>query len=163
MCSATTERPDTLTRLEAAYGGPSQTGFGSAVFNETLADVNDLTLAAIESYRTFLGLLWRNYGEAAWMGSWRAVHVREPGARPDIVAELRGIADPDTRQSVPMILDHVEGAETARGALSAVFDDQAVTELRVFNLGDGEALSGLLVAGRRGDSGESAVLVFLMD
>ena len=54
-------------------------------------------------------------------------------------------------------------AEAARAALSAAFDDPKVSELRVFNLGDGEAMSGLLVAGRRGASGESTFLVFLMD
>ena len=62
-----------------------------------------------------------------------------------------------------MILDSIEGAETARAALSAAFDDPAVSELRAFNLGDGEAMSGLLVAGRRGASGEATFLVFLMD
>jgi hypothetical protein len=62
-----------------------------------------------------------------------------------------------------MILDHLEGAEAARTALSNAFDEPTVTELRVFNLGDGEAMSGLLVAGRRGASGEATFLVFLMD
>jgi hypothetical protein len=57
----------------------------------------------------------------------------------------------------------VENAEAARAALSAAFDDPAVTELRAFNLGDGGAMSGLLVAGRRAPGGESAFLVFLMD
>jgi hypothetical protein len=37
-----------------------------------------------------------------------------------------------------------------------------VAELRVFNLGDGEAMSGLLVAGRRA-SGDATFLAFLMD
>lgn len=50
-----------------------------------------------------------------------------------------------------------------RSALSAAYDDPAVTELCVFNLGDGEAMSGLLIAGRRGASGESTYLVFLLD
>ena len=62
-----------------------------------------------------------------------------------------------------MILDSVEEAETARAALSVAFDDPSVTELRAFNLGDGGAMSGLLVAGRRGASGETTFLVFLMD
>lgn len=163
MNSVTPAFPDSVARLEAAYGGPSQAGFGSAVFHETLTDDDDLTQAALSTYRTFVGPLWGRYGEAAWMGPWRTVHTREPGARPDIEAELRGIADRDARQSVPMLLDDIEGAEAARAALSAVFDDPAVTELRVFNLGDGAAMSGLLVAGRRGAGGETAYLVVLMD
>ena len=159
----TNGQPDYLVQLEAAFGGPSQQGFGSAVFFETLADTDDLTQASLSKYQTFVGKLWERYGEQAWMGPWRAVYARKAGATPNIVAELRAIADPDTRQSVPMLLDDIDGAEAARVALSAVFDDPAVTELRIFNLGDGEAMSGLLIAGRRGASGETTFLVFLMD
>jgi hypothetical protein len=97
------------------------------------------------------------------MGAWREVYSRGEGTHHDIVSELRGIADPDTRNSVPMILEVVEDAAAARAALSAAFDAPQVTELRVFNLGDGGAMSGLLVAGRREPAGETVVLVFLMD
>ena len=152
-----------LTQLQVAYGGPSQQGFGSAVFYETLASGGDLAEVALSTYRRFVGRLWERYGEAAWMGPWREVYARPPGASREIVAELRGIADRDARLSVPMILDDIAGADAARAALSAAFDDPAVTELRVFNLGDGAAMSGLLLAGRRGASGESTFLVFLMD
>ena len=62
-----------------------------------------------------------------------------------------------------MILENIEGAEKARAALAAAYDAPAVTELRAFNLGDGGAMSGILVAGRRGESGEATFLVFLMD
>ena len=97
------------------------------------------------------------------MGPWKEVYARKTGAKADIVAELRGISDSDAQNSVPMILDNIDGAEKARAALTAAYDDPAVTELRVFNLGDGEAMSGLLVAGRRQATGEAAFLVFLMD
>jgi hypothetical protein len=159
----TPEHPDYVSQLKAAYGGPSQQGFGSAVFFQTLADTDDLTQASLSKYQMFVGKRWERYGEQAWMGPWRAVYARKAGATPDIVAELRAIADPDTRQSVPMLLDDIDGAEAARAALSAAFDDPAVTELRTFSLGDGEAMSGLLIAGRRGASGETTFLVFLMD
>ena len=163
MNPAIPERPDYVTRLEAAYGGPSQSGFGSAVFHATLKDGDDLSQAALARYRTFVGPLWERYGEAAWMGPWRVVYARAPGANPDIEAELRGIADREAHLSVPMILDDLEGAQAARAALSAAFDAPAVTELRVFNLGDGAAMTGLLVAGRRGADGATTCLVFLMD
>jgi hypothetical protein len=156
-------KPDPVRRLEGAYGGPSQEGFGSAVFYQTLQGTDDLTLAALSTYRTFVGTLWERYGEQAWMGAWKAVYTRPPGVKPDICAELWSIADPDARLSAPLILDNIEGAEAARAALAAVFDDPAVTELRVFNLGDGGAMSGLLVAGRHGTSGAATFLVFLMD
>jgi hypothetical protein len=79
------------------------------------------------------------------------------------VAELRGIQDADAALSVPMILDNIEGAEKARLALSSVYDDPKMTDLRVYNLGDGGAMSGLLIAGRHVGSGEAVFLVFLLD
>lgn len=152
-----------MIQLEAAYGGPSQSGFGSAVFQETLHSSDDLTQAALSTYKTFVGPLWDRFGAPAWMGPWREVYVRNAGATPDIVAELRAITDPDARLSAPMILDTIDRPDAARAALSAAFDDSAVTELRVFNLGDGAAMSGLLIAARRGPSGEAGFLIFLMD
>lgn len=62
-----------------------------------------------------------------------------------------------------MILDNVDNAKKACLALSVVYDDPTVTELRVFNLGDGEALSGLLVASHQKNTDASTFLVFLLD
>lgn len=160
------EQADTRTnvaRLEAAYGQPSQAAFGSAVFTAQLEGNGDLEEVALDTYRHFVGDLWERYGEEAWMGSWKQVFARPAGATPDIVAELRGIADELTAMSVPMILDTIDDADAARAALAAVFDDSAVTDLRVYSIGDGEAMSGLLVAGSRAGNNEGTFLVFLMD
>jgi hypothetical protein len=148
--------------LEAAYGAPSQAGMGSAVFFERLAPGADLEKAAVAKYRHFVGASWERFGEKAWMGPWKQVHARPSGARPDVVAELRALPDAQARSSAGMVLDVVEQAEKARAALADAFDDPTVSELRVFNLGDGGAKSGLLVAGRRA-SGDATFLVFLMD
>jgi hypothetical protein len=156
------DKPPYVTDLEAAYGPPSQEAFGSAVFYEREAAAGSLEQAALEKYKYFVGDLWQRYGEDAWMGPWKEVYARKPGATRDIVAELQGIADRDAQLSVPMILDVAENAEKARQALSAAYDDAAVTDLAVYNLGDGGAMSGLLVAGRR-DTGETTFLVFLLD
>jgi len=156
-------KPAYLAALAAAYGGPSQAGFGSAVFRQALQPGDDLAKAAVAWYRHFVGELWQRFGEAAWLGQWKQVYARPSGARPDVVAELRSIGDSAARLSVPMVLENLEGAEAARAALSGAFDDPAVTELRVFNLGDGGAMSGLLIAGRRGATGEATFLAFLMD
>jgi hypothetical protein len=156
-------KPKYVTDLEAAYGAPSQAGFGSAVFHEPIVAGDDLAEAALAKYKYFTGELWARWGEAVWMGPWKEVYTRPTGAKPDIAAELRGIADPDAQNSAPMILDVVQDAEKARTALAAAYDDPAVTELRVFNVGDGGAMSGLLVAGRRQATGEATFLVFLMD
>lgn len=148
--------------LEAAYGAPSQAGMGSAVFFEQLSPDGDLEKAAQAKYRRFVGASWERFGEKAWMGPWKQVHARAAGARPDVVAELRALPDAQARSSAGMLLDVVENAEKARAALAGAFDDPAVAELRVFTLGDGGAMSGLLVAGRR-TTGDALFLVFLMD
>ena len=160
-----TEQPAdaAVADLEAAYGQPSQAGFGSAVFYEPIAADDSLTDAALAKYKYFIGDLWERYGEDAWMGPWKEVYARPSGAEADIAAELRSIDDQDAALSAEMILDNVDNADAARAALSAVYDDPAVTELRVFNLGDGEAMSGLLVVGRRVESADATFLVFLLD
>jgi hypothetical protein len=155
-------KPDYVTGLESAYGAPSQNAFGSAVFFEQLKPTDKLEEAALKKYRYFVGEIWERFGEDAWMSAWRVVYTRPEGAEHDIVAELRTITDRDTALSVPMVLDVVEGAETAKKALSTAYDDKVVTDLAVYNLGDGEAMSGLLVAGRR-RNGETTYLVFLYD
>ena len=149
--------PKALTNLKAAYGEPSQAGFGSAVFHERIDSREDLEQLALAKYRFFVGPLWERYGEKAWMAPWKEVATRKANTDHDIVAELRAIADPLAALSVPMILDNNVTA------LSAVFDDPAVTELRVFSLGDGGAMSGLLIVGRRPALGETTFLIFLMD
>jgi hypothetical protein len=158
-----TAKPDYVTALEAAYGAPSQAGFGSAVFYEPVKTADGLDQAALAKYRFFVGDLWERYGEAAWMGPWRRVYTRPADGTPDIVAELRGMGDRQARVSASMVLDEVEDAETARAALAAAFNDPAVSELAVYTLGDGAAMAGILIAGRRGESSESAFLVFLLD
>lgn len=155
-------KPPYVAALEAAYGAPSQAGFGSAVFYSDTAPEKDLEQAALEYYQYFVGDLWERWGEDAWMGPWKEVYSRKARTKGDIVAELKGINDFDARGSVPMILEVVQDADAARKALSDAYDDPVVTELRVFNLGDGGAMSGVLVAGRR-KAGEATFLVFLMD
>ena len=155
--------PAYIADLQAAYGAPSQAAFGSAIFYEPHAETGDLPAWALAKYKYFVGDLWERYGEDAWLGPWRQVYARPADAKPDIVAELRAIEDPDAARSVPMILDIIDAAEQARAALSAAFDDATMSEVAVFNLGDGGAMSGLLVAGRRPATGEAIFLVFLLD
>ncbi len=154
--------PEPVAALQAAYGAPSQAAFGSAVFYDPQTGEVDLEALALDKYKYFVGDLWTEYGEAAWMGPWRQVYARPAGATPDIVAELRAIDDPDASLSVPMILEAVDEADQARVALAAVYDDPAMSEVAVYTIGDDGAMSGLLVAGRR-TTGDAVFLVFLLD
>lgn len=155
-------KPQEVIQLETAYGAPSQAGFGSAVFFEQLKETDDLGEKALQKYKYFVGELWDRWGEEAWMGPWKEVYARKAETKPDIVAELRGIQDFEAQQSIPMILDNIEGADKAREALAAVFNDPSVTDLRVYNLGDSGAMSGVEVAARR-KNGNAIFLVFLLD
>lgn len=155
-------KPAYVVGLESAYGAPSQNGFGSSVFFEKLEKDAALEEAALGKYKYFVGDIWDRFGEEAWMSAWKQVYARQKGATPDIVSELRGITDLDTALSVPMVLDVVQNADAARQALTAAYDDKAVLELKVFNLGDSGAMSGLCIAGRRAND-ETTFLLFLYD
>ena len=168
MTSATEEtsntiKPDYVTALERFYGAPSQDGFGSAVFYERLPADADLEQTALAQYRYFVGDLWERYGEDAWMGPWRQVYTRPADGNANIVAELRSLEDRAARQSAALIVDEIDNAEDARAALAAAFDSAAVTELSVYKLGDGAAMSGILVAAHRAATGEMLFLIFLLD
>lgn len=80
-----------MVALEAAYGLPSQNGFGSTVFYHQLTLEDDLTTQALERYKYFGGDLWERYGEKSWLGQWREVFTRPPGVIPGIVEELKNI------------------------------------------------------------------------
>jgi hypothetical protein len=160
--SPSTPIPIYIGALKKVYGAPSQAGFGSAVFYEKLAPGTVLEQAALRYYRYFVGNLWDRYGETAWMTPWKQVYTRPPGAKADIVGELSAIADPTARLSVPLLLEPGGNSESAQKALSKTYDDVSVIELHVYTLGDGAALSGLLIAGRR-NNGEATFLVLLFD
>jgi hypothetical protein len=155
--------PPYVRDLQASYGPPSQEAFGGATFFDKPASGTSLEAAALEKYRYFVGDLWEKYGEDAWMGPWSQVYTRPKASKGDIVAELRAIKDPAAAVSVPLVLDVAQNADAARAALAAAFDDADVADLAVFTIGDGGAMSGLIVAGRRGKADEVAYVAVLMD
>lgn len=156
-------KPAYVAALEAAYGPPSQAGFGSAVFYAPGQSAGSLEATAQAQYQYFVGDLWDRYGADAWLGTWQQVYSRPPGAGRAIASELRAIDDRTTAQSVELLLDEVDDLLSAQQALSSAFDDPAVTDLSVYTIGDGAALSGILLAARRGAGGETIMLIFLLD
>jgi hypothetical protein len=147
--------------LQEIYGQPSQAGFGSAVFNELSQPGTDLEAIALRYYQHFVGKLWEQYGADAWMSTWKQVYVRPAGIQPDIVAELKAIAAPAAHYVPILLLDETDDRARAQQALAAVFDDPQMTDLSVYAIGDGAALSGLLVAGYRPN--EMTILISLID
>jgi hypothetical protein len=151
-----------VTALQAIYGSPSQAGFGSAVFDEFIEPGRDLEPIALRYYQHFVGKLWEQFGADAWMSTWKQVYARPGGIESNIVAELRAIADPAAANHVPILLmEDTEDQDKAQQALAAVFDDPQVKDLSVYAIGDGAALSGLLVAGDRPNA--MTILISLID
>ncbi len=149
--------------LVTLYGAPSQAGFGSAVFSDRIEPGSDLESVALHDYQHFVGKLWEQYGESAWMSAWKLVYARTRGVTPDIVAELKAIADPATANYVPiLLLEETDDYTKAQQALATVFNHPEVTDLRVYAIGDGAAMSGLLLAGCR-TNGATTILISLLD
>ena len=156
------QKPSYIMDLEAIYGSPSQKAFGTAVFFESIK-TGDLKQRALDKYRYFVGELWDKYGEDAWLGAWKEVYARTQGETRDIVKEIRNISDRDARGSISMFLEGIENPEDAYSALCKAFNDEEVTEFLVYNIGDGGAMSGILITAWRKETGEATFLVFLMD
>lgn len=154
------ERPDYVQRLEENFGAPSRSGFGSTVLFAPEAKAATLEEVALAAYRHFTGKLWQEWGEAVWMGAWKLIFRRTDSR--SIIAELRGLVDPPAKSSSELILDATANPAQGKAALSAAFDDAAVSELLVFGIGDSAAMSGLLIAARR-TNGDVTVLMLLMD
>jgi hypothetical protein len=79
-----------------------------------------------------------------------------------IISELRSLNDSEARLSASLILDNIDEAEAGQRALVAAFDDPKIIELTIHKMGDGEAISGLVIAGRRAN-GETTFLVSISD
>jgi hypothetical protein len=159
------EKPAYVLALESAYGVPSQAAFGSAVFfdhTDPARDSADMESLAKRYYRHFTGTKWDEWGEAAWMTAWKEVYARKPGAVGTVIEELKNINDLNASLSVPMILTVVDQAKQAVQALSGAFDEPNVIDFHVYTIGDGGAMSGLLLAGERNNR-DAIFLVFLMD
>jgi hypothetical protein len=158
-----TAKPAYVSALEAVFGPPSQSGFGSAVFYQRTESPGALAGAARDVYQHFIGDLWQRYGAEAWMGNWQQVYTRPPAADHAVVAELHTLDDRSVRQSAAVLLDAAEDPQAVQAALATACDDPAVTDLVVYKIGDGAALSGILLAARRAATGETIMLVFLLD
>jgi hypothetical protein len=153
-------RPGYVEALEERFGSPNRNGFGSTVLFGTAANRDELVRLAGEAYKYFVGDLWDKWGEAAWMSAWRLVFERTTSR--GIVAELSELPDPQARSSADVILNGTEDPISSSAVLAEAFDHPAIEELIVYNIGDGGAMSGLLVAARRTND-EATFLVFLMD
>lgn len=155
--------PDAFDELEARFGGPSDDGFGSAVFRRPAPPGSDLEALARDVYRDFVGELWTRFGAEAWTGAWSELAARSAAAEGSVLDLLGAIADPLGRSAADMLVNGGPDPEAAAKALADAFDREGISGLKVFRIGDGEAMSGVIVAGSDRDAGEAAFVAFLMD
>lgn len=154
---------DPVQDLVAVFGGESDDAFGSAVFRTTVVADEDLETVAKGIYRTFVGEAWTRAGDRGWLGSWAKVATRSSGTSPGTLELLRSIADPQIRSAADVLVDGGTDPAAARAALTGAFDRPAVSDLAVFSIGDGEAMSGLIISAREDLAGNVVSLAFLMD
>lgn len=149
--------------LETVFGGPSDDAFGSAVFRRALPGDAALEPLAREIYRDFVGELWDRLGADAWLAPWSLAAARAQGSAQSVVDLLDTLEDLATRSAADMLVNANPDPEAAPDALREAFDHDGISELKVFTIGDGEAMSGLLIAAQDRETSEAIVLVFLMD
>jgi hypothetical protein len=156
-------KPDYVSALEKIFGAPNQNAFGSSVFFVPAVEQSaSLEADGFAKYKFFVGEVWERLGEENWKNGWSLVYARDVRASPDIVTELRSLPDRLARQSAEMLLDNLEDPEMAIGVLREAFDNSLVNELRIFNIGDTNAMSGIMIGARLTGTG-SLFLALLMD
>ena len=147
--------------LVAVYGPAASSGLGSAVFTAQGVSPDTLEDAALARYREFVGGSWEERS-TAWRSAFGEIYRRGDGDAQGICAELHALQPPALRGVVQAMVDDMEDPGAARAALAAVFDDEAVRDLRLYALGDGEAMAGVAVAALDA-AGDAAFLVMLLD
>lgn len=151
-----------IASLENVYGKASAAGFGSAVYQEPVDMSAQPDAIAIKHYREFLGPKWNAERAAAWMSTWKTVYARPKDSQGDILAELASISDPDAKQSVGLLTEFIENASAGQEAMAAVFNHGDIVDLSIHSIGDGEAMSGIMVTALF-SGGHTCSLVALMD
>jgi len=131
--------------LEKVYGKASSAGFGSAVFYDSVPAGLSINSTALEIYKKFVGAKWKPDTEKAWMGPWKQVYERHAAAGAAILSELSSVEDAAAKTSIPLLTELISEPPIAEQALQAAFDHEQVEQLALFTVGDGEAMSGVLI------------------
>lgn len=157
MESESLAKPSFVVEMEQVFGVPSQAAFGSAVFFDPDIKTTNLEEFALSKYKHFCGDTWTRFGEENWLANWTLVQSYDSQSKAQIVDTLRSLEDRDAKQLASMLLDNANSVIT----LSTAFDAPSVSVLHIYRIGDGNAMSGLLIAGSRPEG--AVLLVFLMD
>jgi hypothetical protein len=153
-----------IVKLEQMFGGVSHAGSGSSVYRITKQQSEELDSVAWGHFTEYLGSKYSQETALRWKSGWAKVYVRNLGSDSshNINTELSRHKDPRVKTSVPLLLEIVQPVVKARQALAGVYNRKDIKELAIFVIGDGEAYSGLLIAGRYKD-GTGCTLIAMAD
>ena len=114
------------------------------------------------SYRYFVGHAWEEFGEENWTKTWAESYLRPSGKHPGILQEMAQLKEHPIALAASQVTENHDDPKGASEALSDVFDAASICEVRLYNIGDTEAITGVLIAALS-SSGRGIALVFLMD
>jgi hypothetical protein len=164
-----------IDKLTSLFGAPSQTTIGAAVFTTTQQNTvqapstsqgsqtcdEQLEAFAKDKYEYFAGNAWKNFGPEQWLATWTRLYERKEHAQADILKELEQIQEPATNLAASQVTENHDQPDAAREALQKAFDSEEVQTLQLYQIGDTEAITGVLIAAATADL--YIALVFLMD
>ena len=178
-----------IDELTALFGEPSQVTLGAAVFCDPITDVlrggassteanqesefdhpengvfscsdEQLESYAKGKYEFFAGDAWANFGAENWLATWNRVYQRVSQHGGKILEELKAIEEPATNLAASQLTENHDEPDRARDALANVFDSEEILKLHLYQIGDTEAITGVLIAAVSAE--EFVALVFLMD
>jgi hypothetical protein len=142
-----------IFKLEEMFGGVSHDGAGSSVYRITKEDKGIIDSIAWGQFKQYLGSKYTDATASQWKRGWEKVYVRnlKTDSSQNINTELSRHKDSRVKSSVPLLLEFVQPVVKARQALGGVYNRKDIKELAIFIVGDGEAYSGLIIAGRYKD------------
>ncbi len=150
--------PKYVRDLIALYG-PDREGLQKvAVFYEKIDPETNLERVALRYYRQYVGVYWERFGERNWMAAWELLYARPPGNKGDIVNEFKAVNDIYDILLMRLQLDS-ENWETAEQTLTTAYDHRDVIDLRIYQVGDTEAIVGRAIVGCRSNGETTIVLV----
>jgi hypothetical protein len=104
---------------------------------------------------------WEKLSEQNWLSNWGLVYERKSGDKADIVSELKSISDRNVRMSAGLLLENQEDVSATTQALQKAFNHPQLKELKVLKIGDGAAMSGLLIVASIRDQGVLSLILLL--
>lgn len=149
--------PDAIEGLQRAFGGPNQSAFGSATFFEPKVDEASLEKEAFTKYQHFCGSTWTRFGEENWRAAWKLLYASDSDGGQGIITTLNNLNGLGIQSIISMLLE----APDAEIALVKSFEGGNVESLQIYSIGDGSAMSGILIAAQRVEG--RVFLLFLMD